>query len=47
MNADGLKLDVEAVGLSHYLNDDHFLNQIQSGVNRWIKEIHKITRLSR
>ncbi|KAF8560529.1 hypothetical protein P879_02534 [Paragonimus westermani] len=29
------------------LEDAHFLNSLQSGVNRWIKEIQKVTKLDR
>ncbi|CAH8525652.1 unnamed protein product [Dicrocoelium dendriticum] len=29
------------------LEDAHFLNTLQSGVNRWIKEIQKVTKLDR
>ncbi|CEM16453.1 unnamed protein product [Vitrella brassicaformis CCMP3155] len=41
----GTKLRVE--DFAERLEDPSFLNQIQSGVNRWIKEIQKVTRLSR
>ncbi len=26
-----------------YINDSNFLNQLQAGVGKWIKEIHKVT----
>ena len=29
------------------VNDSVFLNQLQSGVNRWIREIQKVTKLDR
>ncbi|VEL20256.1 unnamed protein product [Protopolystoma xenopodis] len=29
------------------LEDPHFLNSLQAGVNRWIKEIQKVTKLDR
>uniref|UniRef100_A0A146KZ76 Dynein heavy chain, cytoplasmic n=1 Tax=Lygus hesperus TaxID=30085 RepID=A0A146KZ76_LYGHE len=29
------------------VNDSSFLNQLQNGVNRWIKEIQKVTKLDR
>ena len=39
------KIDLDAVGLSEYLNDDAFLNEVQSSVNHWIVQIRKVTVL--
>lgn len=41
----GMSIDVEALGLEDKLEDTTFLNEIQAGVNKWIKEIQKVTRL--
>jgi hypothetical protein len=41
----GISIDVEALGLEDKLEDTTFLNEIQAGVNKWIKEIQKVTRL--
>ncbi|TYZ65491.1 hypothetical protein PybrP1_001542, partial [[Pythium] brassicae (nom. inval.)] len=41
----GVLIDVEALGLEDKVNDVAFLNDIQGGVNKWIKEIQKVTRL--
>ncbi|TMW64824.1 hypothetical protein Poli38472_008991 [Pythium oligandrum] len=42
----GVLIDnIEALGLEDKVNDVTFLNDIQSGVNKWIKEIQKVTRL--
>ncbi|XP_055327511.1 dynein heavy chain, cytoplasmic-like [Paramacrobiotus metropolitanus] len=30
-----------------WINDPNFLNQLQNGVNRWIREIQKVTKLDR
>jgi dynein heavy chain 1 len=38
--------NIEALGLDKYVEDIAFLNEIQGGVNRWIKEIQKVTRLA-
>lgn len=38
-------MDMEALGLEAKLDDTTFLNDIQGGVNKWIKEIQKATRL--
>ncbi|OQR92538.1 dynein heavy chain [Achlya hypogyna] len=38
-------IDVDALGFSERLNDTGFLNDIQAGVNLWIKEIQKVTSL--
>jgi len=38
-------IDVEALGFGDRLTDMAFLNEIQAGVNRWIKEIQKVTSL--
>ena len=38
------------VTMEHFadkVNDSVFLNQLQSGVNRWIREIQKVTKLDR
>lgn len=40
-------IDVEALGLEDKVGDVAFLNEIQAGVNKWIKEIQKVTRLVR
>lgn len=41
----GVSIDVEALGLEDKLEDTTFLNAIQADVNKWIKEIQKVTRL--
>ncbi|RLN48678.1 hypothetical protein BBJ28_00009539 [Nothophytophthora sp. Chile5] len=41
----GVLIDVEALGLEDKVNDVTFLNDIQGGVTKWIKEIQKVTRL--
>ncbi|TKR93274.1 hypothetical protein L596_007763 [Steinernema carpocapsae] len=33
--------------LKNLVDDTNFLNQLQNGVNRWIKEIQKVTKLDR
>ncbi|CAK4126621.1 unnamed protein product [Aphanomyces euteiches] len=38
-------IDVDALGFAERLNDTAFLNDIQAGVNGWIKEIQKVTSL--
>ncbi|RHY29832.1 hypothetical protein DYB32_004823 [Aphanomyces invadans] len=38
-------IDVDALGFTDRLNDTAFLNDIQAGVNGWIKEIQKVTTL--
>ena len=38
-------LDLDSVGLSSYLHDDTFLNEVQSTVNHWIVQIRKVTTL--
>ncbi|KAJ3032718.1 hypothetical protein HDV00_007194 [Rhizophlyctis rosea] len=42
----GKRLTVDAID-SAQLNDSTFLNKLQSDVNGWIKEIQKVTKLSR
>ncbi|GLD93496.1 hypothetical protein PINS_up002088 [Pythium insidiosum] len=37
--------DMESLGLEDKVQDVTFLNEIQGGVNKWIKEIQKVTRL--
>ena len=37
--------DFEALGLADKLEDDEFLNEIQSGVSQWIVQIRKVTVL--
>ena len=37
--------DFDALGLSDKLQDDEFLNQVQSGVSQWIVQIRKVTVL--
>jgi len=37
--------DFEALGLAEKLQDDEFLNQVQSGVSKWIEQIRKVTVL--
>ncbi|KAI9986672.1 hypothetical protein PInf_025627 [Phytophthora infestans] len=41
----GVLIDVEALGLEDKVNDVTFVNTIQGGVSKWIKEIQKVTRL--
>jgi dynein heavy chain 1 len=41
----GDKMDLEALGLANYLQDDEFLNSLQATVNGWIVQIRKITTL--
>ncbi|KAF1777758.1 P-loop containing nucleoside triphosphate hydrolase [Phytophthora cactorum] len=41
----GVLIDVEALGLEDKVNDVAFVNTIQGGVSKWIKEIQKVTRL--
>ncbi|KAI9105868.1 dynein heavy chain [Phlyctochytrium arcticum] len=41
----GKRVNVDAVG--EIINDSAFLNRLQSDVNGWIKEIQKVTKLSR
>lgn len=47
MREKGVLIDIEALGLEDKVNDVVFLNDIQGGVNKWIKEIQKVTRLIR
>lgn len=42
---DGRKPKVE--DFAEYVKDSTFLNQLHNGVNRWIKEIQKVTKLVR
>eukprot|EP00984_Skeletonema_dohrnii_P014286 scaffold5986_cov65-Skeletonema_dohrnii-CCMP3373.AAC.1 len=39
------KMDLEGVGLSESLQDDAFLNEVQSTVTHWITQIRKVTVL--
>ena len=39
------KLDLESLGLTSYVNDDDFLNTLQTGVSQWIVQIRTITVL--
>eukprot|EP00804_Cyclotella_cryptica_P026574 CCRYP_014010-RA/>CCRYP_014010-RA protein AED:0.03 eAED:0.03 QI:237/1/1/1/0.92/0.78/14/3696/3180 len=41
----GTKIDLDALGLSAALEDDAFLNEVQSTVNHWIGQIRKVTTL--
>ncbi|CCI40158.1 unnamed protein product [Albugo candida] len=41
----GAPIDMETLNLEDKLQDVTFLNEIQAGVNRWIKEIQKLTKL--
>ncbi|CAH0489695.1 unnamed protein product [Peronospora farinosa] len=41
----GVPIDVEALGLEEKVDDVVFVNTIQGGVSKWIKEIQKVTRL--
>ncbi|CAI5743819.1 unnamed protein product [Peronospora destructor] len=41
----GVLIDVEALDLEEKVNDVVFVNTIQGGVSKWIKEIQKVTRL--
>lgn len=43
--AEGKKPKVDDLG--DLVDDSNFLNQLQNGVNRWIKEIQKVTKLER
>eukprot|EP00899_Mesostigma_viride_P003254 jgi/Mesvir1/1292/Mv03759-RA.1 len=43
--AQGVRLRVEDLG--EMASDPHFLNSLQKGLNRWILEIQKVTRLQR
>ncbi|KAF9586482.1 hypothetical protein BGW38_004001 [Lunasporangiospora selenospora] len=43
---EGRRVTVDAVE-SHYFSDSTFLNKLQGDVNGWIKEIQKVTKLSR
>jgi dynein heavy chain 1, cytosolic len=38
-------VDWNALGLQHLLQDDDFLNTLQSGVSNWIQQIRKLTLL--
>lgn len=38
--------DLDALGLADKLEDDDFLNEVQSGVTQWIVQIRKVTTLS-
>lgn len=38
--------DLSALGLADKLEDDDFLNEVQSGVSQWIVQIRKVTILS-
>ena len=40
-------IDLEQLGLEARLKDSAFLNRLQSGVSRWVKEIVKVTKLNR
>jgi len=42
---DSTSIDVDASGLSLYLNDDAFLNEVQATLNHWIVQIRKVTTL--
>ena len=42
---DSTSIDVDASGLSSYLNDDAFLNEVQATLNHWIVQIRKVTTL--
>lgn len=39
------KIDLEELGLSSYLTNDTFLNEVQAKVNSWIQLIRKVTTL--
>jgi dynein heavy chain 1 len=39
------KIDLEELGLSSYLTNDTFLNEVQAKVNAWIQLIRKVTTL--
>ncbi|CAI5714683.1 unnamed protein product [Hyaloperonospora brassicae] len=41
----GVAIDVEALGLEEKVDDVVFVNTLQGGVSKWIKEIQKVTRL--
>lgn len=40
---DGDNTKTRGFNFEDKLEDDHFLNNLQSGVNRWIKEIQKVS----
>jgi dynein heavy chain 1 len=40
------KIDLDALGLTKYLEDDAFLNEVQTTVNSWIGQIRKVTGLT-
>lgn len=42
---EGVKVNMD--NFADKVNDSVFLNQLQSGVNRWIREIQKVTKLDR
>ena len=37
--------NIEALGFEHKVDDPTFLNLLQGGVNKWIKEIQRVTKL--
>lgn len=45
MRHKGISMDIEALGLEEKVDDIAFVNTIQGGVGKWIKEIQKVTRL--
>jgi hypothetical protein len=45
LNPNSTTIDVDACGLSSYLQDDAFLNEVQSTLNHWIVQIRKVTTL--
>jgi len=45
-NAQRKKISVEEVDAT-LLADSGFMNKLQGGVNGWIKEVHKVTKLER
>ncbi|KAK8797138.1 hypothetical protein WA158_004348 [Blastocystis sp. Blastoise] len=40
-------LTLKEVGLEEAIQDNTFINKLQEGVNRWVKEIQKVTKLKR
>ncbi|KAJ6231571.1 dynein heavy chain [Anaeramoeba flamelloides] len=41
------KTKIKPSSLGKYFNDTNFLNRAQSGVNKWIRDIQKVTRMKR
>ena len=39
------KIDLDELGLTAYVSDDAFLNEVQTGVTNWIQQIRRVTAL--